>query len=112
LFKDKRAVEKGMVTVDEAITLLEFSLTDEADEESLKKQFKKMVLKYHPDRNQNQGATEKFIKIKDAHDLLQQVLAQRKPVYQPQAQQFDFGTFSINPTATSSTGFSWSIHFG
>jgi len=107
-----------MVTVDEAITLLEFSLTDEADEESLKKQFKKMVLKYHPDRNQNQGATEKFIKIKDAHDLLQQVLVQRKIIkLQPREAVFHQNGFfyGVGPTVTesyTSSNFSWSIHFG
>lgn len=104
------------MTPNEAIKLLEFNLTNEADEESLKKQFKKMVLKYHPDRNTAPEATEKFVKIKEAYDVLQKVLKQRRVVHQPAPQQFGDGVtitvnFSMNDgafTTATDTGFGWS----
>lgn len=98
------------LTPDEAIKLLEFKLTDEADDKSLKTQFKKMTLKYHPDRNHAPGATEKFIKIKEAYDVLQQVLKTRN---QPKTAQV-FSPGQQFGTDVSATGdyFTWTINFG
>jgi DnaJ-class molecular chaperone len=62
---------------DEAIKILEFNLNDEADEKSLKKQYRLMALKYHPDRNKDPATNDKFHKITEAYNTLTKYLKER-----------------------------------
>ena len=41
-----------------------------ASEEEIKKTFRKLALKYHPDRNKDKGAEEKFKEINEAYQVL------------------------------------------
>ena len=45
-------------------------VSKDANESEIKKAFRTLSLKYHPDRNQNEDTTEKFQKIGEAYEIL------------------------------------------
>jgi curved DNA-binding protein CbpA len=45
-------------------------LSDDADEKQIKKAYRKLALKYHPDRNKDADAAEKFREINEAYAVL------------------------------------------
>ena len=45
-------------------------LTDTVDTETIRKQYKMMALKFHPDKNKSQNANAEYQEIKEAHDFL------------------------------------------
>lgn len=54
-------------------------LTKSATEDEIKKGYRKMALKYHPDKNKSPGAEDKFKEIAEAYDVLSD--SKKKEIY-------------------------------
>merc|ERR1712141_995364 len=50
-----------------------------ANDDEIKKAYRKLALKFHPDKNQTAGAEERFKEIGEAYDVLSDV--QKKKIY-------------------------------
>ena len=58
-----------------------------ANKDIIKKQFHKLSKKYHPDKNNSNDSKEKFIKIKEAYDIL--IDDEKRKIYDYQ-QKFNY----------------------
>ena len=54
-------------------------LTEDATQEEIKKRYKKLAVKWHPDRNQNnkEEAQQKFMEIQEAYEILSNIKTRR-----------------------------------
>lgn len=55
--------------MEDPFRILEVSI--QASPEEIKKAYRKKALAFHPDRNESAGATERFLRIKNAYEQLQ-----------------------------------------
>jgi molecular chaperone DnaJ len=69
----------------------------DASDDELKKAFRKLAFKYHPDRNKEDGAEDKFKEINEAHQILSDK--------EKRAQYDRFGHSGLNGHSSSSAGF-------
>lgn len=58
-----------------------FGLNPESSEEEIRKRYRELVKKFHPDVNKNPNAEKKFIEIQEAYEILMQ-----GPEYQPEVE--------------------------
>ena len=70
----------------------------DASEEEIKKAFRQQALKYHPDRNQDPGADEKFKEINEAYQVLSD--PEKRKLYD------QYGYEGLRNAANGSAGFS------
>ncbi len=67
-----------------------------ADEQTIKKAFKRLAMKYHPDRNHEEGAEEKFKEINEAYAVLSD--PQKKAAYD------QYGFAGVDPNQAGGAG--------
>jgi molecular chaperone DnaJ len=63
----------------------------DASEDDIKKAYRKLAMKHHPDRNQEQGSEEKFKEAKEAYEILSD--ARKRAAYD------QFGHAGVDPSA-------------
>jgi len=74
-------------------------LAQNASESELKKAYRRLAMKYHPDRNQeDKGAEEKFKECKEAYEILSD--PRKRSAYD------QFGHAGVDPSMAGGTGFS------
>lgn len=85
-----------------------------ASEEDIKKAYKKMALKYHPDKNKSAGAEEKFKEIAEAYEVLSD--PQKRQVFDQYGEEGLKGGLGNNNNANNMGGsshpgnFSYTFH--
>ena len=89
--------------INQAASILEVSTNINKDD--LKTKFKRLVMKYHPDKNQDNDTTKKFIEIKNAYDvLLEHAVLEPIPTIKYKPTDFWMNDFNfVNPYTTGST---------
>lgn len=73
------------------------NISKDANEKEIKKAYQKLALKYHPDKNSNPDATEKFKQISEAYEILND--PEKKEIYD------NYGWDGLEQGGSGGTGF-------
>merc|ERR1712156_1223923 len=69
-----------------------------ASDDEIKKAYRKLALKYHPDKNQSPGAEERFKEIDEAYDVLSD--SRKKQIYDQYGEEGLKGSMGGGPGQT------------
>jgi len=69
--------------------------------ETIRRQYKMLALKYHPDKNKADGAADKYREIKEAHDVL--CSSEARPTEDPTSDDGWFTKYGLDKTALGSS---------
>lgn len=103
------------MNLDQAHQILELPLVTSQD--NIKKKYKQLVLRYHPDRNKSSDATKKFIEIQEAYKFLRKTPTEQtktnfKQRYHDPYENTDWQQFFRNMKKTTSTSSTtWTFTF-
>ncbi|KAM3959604.1 LOW QUALITY PROTEIN: dnaJ homolog subfamily C member 10-like [Aphomia sociella] len=74
----KRQKYSGLVNLTDVSYYEILGLSKQASTQDIKQAYKKLAVKFHPDKNSNKGEQEKFIKISEAYETLKDPEKRRK----------------------------------
>ncbi len=83
-------------------------ISKDAKEDEIKKAYRKMALKYHPDKNKSPGAEEKFKEIAEAYDVLSD--PKKREIYDVHGEEGLKGGGSPGGGSTSGGTFHYNFH--
>ncbi|CAO3632740.1 unnamed protein product [Mucor hiemalis] len=73
------------------------NISEDADDQTIKKSYRKLALKYHPDKNSSPDAVEKFKDISEAYEILSD--PEKRKIYDTRGQGTLDEDFEFNPFA-------------
>jgi len=79
-----------------------------ATEDEIKKAYRKMALKYHPDKNKSAGAEEKFKEIAEAYEVLSD--KKKRDIYDQYGEEGLSGGMGSGMGNTGNTNFKYTFH--
>lgn len=79
-----------------------------ASEEEIKKAYRKMALKYHPDKNKSTGAEEKFKEIAEAYEVLSD--KKKRDIFDQYGEEGLSGGMGAGMGSTGNTNFNYTFH--
>jgi len=81
---------------------------ESSTQEYIKKKYKQLVLKYHPDRNKNSDTTKKFIEMQEAYKYLRRTPTEREKMPTDFINFYNnYGNFSATTTANDTWTFTF-----
>ncbi|XP_071799528.1 dnaJ homolog subfamily B member 4-like [Asterias amurensis] len=80
----------------------------DAGDDDIKKAYRKMALKYHPDKNKSKGAEEKFKEISEAYEVLSD--KEKRAIFDKYGEEGLKGGSGPAPGGGSGGNFKWTYH--
>lgn len=83
-------------------------INKDASDDDIKKAYRKLALKYHPDKNKAAGAEERFKEVAEAYEILSN--KKKREIYDAQGEEGLKGNFTGGNGAGGTPNFAYSFH--